>query len=54
MTLHPALAALAGKGYSAPLSPEKLDVLDSVDVIIWTTDVGRGGEDPGGPAREGR
>lgn len=39
MTLEPTLAALAGKGYNAPLSPEKLDLLDSVDVVVWTTDV---------------
>ena len=39
MTLEPTLAALAGKGYNAPLSPEKLDLLDEVDVVVWTTDV---------------
>ncbi|GAA3573906.1 hypothetical protein GCM10022197_33520 [Microlunatus spumicola] len=39
MTLDAPLAALAGKGYNAPLSPEKLDLLDSVDVVVWTTEV---------------
>ena len=33
------MAALAGKGYNAPLEPEKLDLLDQVDVVVWTTDV---------------
>jgi iron complex transport system substrate-binding protein len=39
MTLDPPLTALAGKGYNAPLSSEKLDLLDGVDVVVWTTDV---------------
>jgi iron complex transport system substrate-binding protein len=39
MTLDAALTKLAGHGYNAPLSPEKLDLLDSVDVVVWTTDV---------------
>ncbi|GAB2589833.1 ABC transporter substrate-binding protein [Microlunatus antarcticus] len=39
MTPHAALTALAGKGYNAPLSPEKIDLLDQVDVVVWSTDV---------------
>ena len=38
MTLDAPLAALAGKGYNAPLSPERLDLLDAVDVVVWTTE----------------
>ena len=38
MTLAPALAALAGKAYNAPLSAERVDLLDDVDVVVWTTD----------------
>ena len=33
------LTALAGKGYNAPLSAEKVDLLDRVDVVVWSTDV---------------
>jgi iron complex transport system substrate-binding protein len=39
LTLDAPLTALAGRGYSAPLSAEKLDLLDAVDVVVWTTDV---------------
>ena len=38
MTLAPSLAALAGKAYNAPLSAERVDLLDDVDVVVWTTD----------------
>jgi iron complex transport system substrate-binding protein len=37
MTLGP-LTELAGKGYNAPLSAEKVDLLDDLDLIVWTTD----------------
>lgn len=33
------LTDLAGTAYNAPLSEEKVDLLDDLDVIIWTTDV---------------
>ena len=39
LTLDPSLAALAGKGYNAVLSKERLDLLDGVDVVVWSTDV---------------
>ena len=39
LTLESSLAALAGKGYNAELSRERLDLLDGVDVVVWTTDV---------------
>jgi iron complex transport system substrate-binding protein len=38
MTISDSLARIAGKGYNAPLSAEKVDLLDDVDVVIWTTD----------------
>ena len=40
LTLDTSLAKLAGKGYNAPLSPEKVDLLDGVGVIVWSTDLG--------------
>ena len=40
LTLDPTLVRLAGKGYNASLSSEKVDLLDGVDVIVWTTDLG--------------
>ena len=40
MTVDPSLAGLAGKGYNATLSSEKVDLLDAVDVVVWTTDKG--------------
>lgn len=39
MVLPDSLTALAGKGYNAPLSAEKVDLLDDLDVVVWTTDV---------------
>ena len=39
MTPDAMLTALAGKGYNAPLSAEKVDLLDRVDVVVWSTDV---------------
>lgn len=38
LTLDGPLAALAGRGYNAPLSAERLDLLDAVDVVVWTTE----------------
>ncbi|MBP2418071.1 ABC transporter substrate-binding protein [Microlunatus capsulatus] len=38
MTFSGPLAALAGKGYNAPLSAEKVDLLDELDVVVWTTE----------------
>ena len=38
MTLPAALGDLAGKEYNAPLSSERVDLLDSLDVVIWTTE----------------
>jgi len=49
LTLDPTLAALAGKEYNAELSRERLDLLDDVDVVVWSTDVADRGtllEDP--------
>jgi iron complex transport system substrate-binding protein len=40
LTLETSLAALAGKGYNAVLSKERLDLLGEVDVVIWSTEVG--------------
>jgi iron complex transport system substrate-binding protein len=37
MTLGP-LAELAGKGYNAPVSAEKVDLLDQLDLVVWTTE----------------
>ncbi len=39
MVLSPSLTDLVGKGYNAPLSAEKLDLLDDLDVVVWTTDL---------------
>ncbi|HYI52885.1 MAG TPA: ABC transporter substrate-binding protein [Microlunatus sp.] len=38
MTLPASLADLAGKEYNAPLSSERVDLLDSLDVVVWTTE----------------
>jgi iron complex transport system substrate-binding protein len=38
LRLSSSLATVAGKGYNAPLSAEKVDLLDDVDVVVWTTD----------------
>ena len=38
MTLPAPLGDLAGKEYNAPLSSERVDLLDSLDVVIWTTE----------------
>jgi len=38
MTLSKPLTDLAGKAYNSPLSAEKLDLLDELDVVVWTTD----------------
>ena len=40
LTLDPTLVKLAGTGYNASLSSEKVDLLDGVDVVVWTTDLG--------------
>jgi len=32
------LAKLVGKKYNAPLSSEKVDLIDELDVVIWTTE----------------
>lgn len=38
MTLPASLLELVGKKYNAPLSAEKLNLLDELDVVLWTTD----------------
>ncbi len=38
LTLPDPLTKLVGKDYNAPLSAEKLNLLDDLDVILWTTD----------------
>lgn len=38
MTLPQSLADLVGKEYNAELSNERVDLLDELDVVIWTTD----------------
>ena len=38
MTLSPELTKLVGKEYNAPLGAEKLDLLDDLDVLVWTTE----------------
>ena len=38
LALSPALVELVGKEYNAPLSSEKLNLLDDLDVILWSTE----------------
>ena len=38
LALSPALVELVGKEYNAPLSSEKLNLLDDLDVVLWTTE----------------
>lgn len=38
MTLPESLTTLVGKDDNAPLSADKLNMLDDLDVILWTTD----------------
>jgi ABC-type Fe3+-hydroxamate transport system substrate-binding protein len=38
MVLSEPLRAIAGRGYNAALSAEKVDLLDDLDVVVWTTD----------------
>ncbi len=38
MSLPQQLADLVGKEYNAPLSTEKVDLLDVLDVLVWTTE----------------
>jgi iron complex transport system substrate-binding protein len=38
MTLPTSLGELVGKEYNAGLSSERVDLLDQLDVIVWTTD----------------
>ncbi len=38
MSLPQQLADLVGKEYNAPLSTEKVDLLDALDVVVWTTE----------------
>lgn len=38
MTLSAPLSALVGTAYNAALSNEKVDMLDDLDVVVWTTD----------------
>lgn len=37
MTLPAELGDLVGTEYNAPLSSERVDLLDSLDVVVWTT-----------------
>jgi len=38
MSMPDSLAKLVGKKYNAPLSSEKVDLIDELDVVIWTTE----------------
>ena len=38
MTMPDSLSKLVGGKYNAPLSSEKVDLLDELDVVIWTTE----------------
>ena len=38
MSMPDSLAKLVGNKYNAPLSSEKVDLIDELDVVIWTTE----------------
>jgi iron complex transport system substrate-binding protein len=39
MVLPDELVRLVGKKYNAPLSAEKLNLLDDLDLVLWSTDI---------------